>query len=157
MDGTIDSLLKAAPLFGSIVVPLFAIIWKVATDRRDPGAVRRIRRHSDLYNAIPAEARPQLLSLIQHEVQAYSTSYLRKVKRHINSGTVAALIFVGGVTGALLYPTIYWGIRGLWGLWIVAGVIAFFGVALIIVGFQQLFTYEDESQGSASSKAKPRK
>ena len=148
-------LLKAAPLIGSIVVPLFGVIWKVTNDRKDPGAIRRMRRHSDLYGVLPGEAKDQLLPLIVHEARTYAAKNLRKVQRRLDGSAVAALIFFAVVTGLLLYPLISGGLK-FWPLFILAGLVALLGLLFIIIGSQQIFKYDEAEPKAATSKPRPR-
>ncbi|MFJ4261907.1 hypothetical protein ACIPYU_05620 [Paenarthrobacter nicotinovorans] len=149
MDDIISFIMKFAPLLGSIAVPLVGLIIKLRNDRQDPAAVRSIKQHAKLHDALPEESRSSIKELLDFETAQYAKKVKRRGSRKLNGGNVAAFIFVALLTGALLYPLIAWALIWPWAF-IFVGIIGALGGALLIVGGGQLFEYEDETAEPAA-------
>ncbi|MBT2538681.1 hypothetical protein [Arthrobacter sp. ISL-69] len=142
MNEIIDWLQKFAPLVGSLLIPLSTLWIKLRNDRQDPAAIRVMKQHAKLYEALPEAARDSISQLINYEAAKYAQSRMRKTSRKPNASSWAAFIMIAVVTAGILYPLIAWGIIW-WPAYIFVGIVGFFGGALLIVGAPQLFTYED--------------
>lgn len=143
---------KFGPLVGGILVPLGGLWLKLKAGRQDPAAVRSMKQHSKLHEALPESTRTPIEELIRFEADTYAAALMRKGKRTVNGGAVAAFIFIGVLTGGVVYGFIALGLVWWPGFIIAAGAGAFGGL-LLIVGAPQLFNYAEEKQPEKPLKA----
>ena len=127
----------------SLAAPTLAFVGKLLFERRDPGELRSLRRNVELYNSFPEDFRAPLGALLQRQAEAYSATRIRKSGRRLHGSTLAALIFVGCATALVTWPLVGWALV-FWPAWILAGLVALFGVALMLSGVGQLYEYEGE-------------
>jgi hypothetical protein len=139
----ISFLQKFGPLVGGILVPLGGLWIKWRAGRGDPAAVRSMKQHAKLYEVLPETARGNITELIKFEAKKYADQQMRLGRRTLKGSSLAALIFVGVLTGALEYLLIALGLVW-WPGFIGAAIVGILGLALIITGSFQLFDYGEE-------------
>lgn len=131
-------------LLTSAGAPALAIVGRLIFSGREPGLWKRIKRHSDIYAALPDKAKAEFEGMMIAEAKVYATAQKRRATRTLDGGTLAALIFVGLLTAALTWAAI-WAATTFWSpLWVLAGAIALFGALLLLVGVGQLWKYDAE-------------
>ena len=143
MDELITWLQKVGPIAGGILVPLGGLWIKLRNGRQDPAAVRSMKQHAKLHESLPESTRGPIQTLISFEAERYSEAQMRKGRRKVNGGAVAAFVLIGLITGAIVYGSISLGFVW-WGGFIIAGIAGLIGAAFLIAGAPQLFTYGDE-------------
>lgn len=102
-----------------------------------------MKQHAKLYEALPGSTRGNIEELIKFEAKKYADDQMRLGRRTLKGSSLAALIFVGVVTGGLVYFFIALGLAW-WPGFIGAALSGILGLALIITGSFQLFDYGDE-------------
>jgi hypothetical protein len=146
VDEIIKTLTQLAPLVSAILIPLVGgVIIPLLTSRQgpqDPAAVRSMKLHAKLHESLPPEAQKPIQSLLEFESAKYARALMKKGARKLNGGSVAALILVGLVVGGLAYGLTLLGMVW-WPGFIILGVEAVMGVALMVIGAGQLYDYED--------------
>ncbi len=82
--------------------------------------------------------------LVDSEAEAYADDQIFRMRRKLDGGTLAALILVGVLTAGVIVAG--FSLAGLWGWWIhfVTGLIALFGLLLMIAGRGQVWKLPDE-------------
>lgn len=134
-------------LLTAIVPPLLALVGKLFADR-DPGAIRRMRRHAKLAAEMPKDspAEGHLNRLLEAETGRYADEFIKKATRKINGTNLAAMIFVAVIVAGLTY-LITLGALVFWPLYFVSGGLALFGVLFILIGgLPNLYKHETEEE-----------
>lgn len=119
--------------------PALAFVGKFALANREPARLKRLKRHSAMYQDLPDGAQPAMERLMVLEVEKYAQVMSDRLDRRLDSGTVAAMIVIGvGVGGVIALG--FW-LAGLWGPWVhfLSGTAALFGILLMIAGSGQLW------------------
>lgn len=134
-------------LITAVAPPLLALTGKLFADR-DPGAIRRMRRHAKLAAEMPKDsgAEKHLSRLLETEAGRYADDFIEKVTRQVNGATLATIIFVALVSAGLTYALILWALV-FWPAYFLAVGVAVFGVLLILVGgLPNLYQHETEQE-----------
>lgn len=135
------------PVLVSAVAGIGGLVYKFYAADREPGAVRSMRRHAALIETLPEDARPSVAALIKQEADLYSKRMLRRGTRKVDGGTVGTIIFIAVVTSGLVYPVTLLALHA-WGWWILVVLIAGLGIALILAGSREVYTYGDDAAQS---------
>lgn len=123
----------------AIAPPALAIVGKFLLANREPARLKRMKRHGELLEHLPAGAKGHMERLLGAEAEAYADDQIFRMRRRLDGGTLAALIFVGVLTAGAIVGG--FALAGLWGWWIhfVSGTVALFGLLLMIVGVGQVW------------------
>ncbi|MEW1822388.1 hypothetical protein AB0323_16625 [Arthrobacter sp. NPDC080031] len=109
-----------------------------------------MKQHAKLHDLLPASARGHVEDLIRFEAETYAKAMMRKGKRKVNGGNVAAFVFVALVTGGVVYGFI--ALALVWPLFFIGAAIAVgFGGLFLVVGGGQLFDYEADPDVAATA------
>lgn len=129
----------------AIAPPALAIVGKFALANREPARLKRMKRHSDLLEHLPETAKGHMERLVDSEAKTYADDQIFRMRRKLDGGTLAALIFVGVLTAGAIVAG--FALAGLWGWWIhfLSGTVALFGLLLMIVGLGQVWKLPDET------------
>lgn len=128
----------------AIAPPALAVIGKFILSNREPTRLKRMKRHSELLEHLPDEAREHMSRLLGQEAETYADDQIFRMRRKLDGGTLAALIFVGVLTAGAI--VLGFALAGPWGWWIhfVTGTVALFGLLLMIVGLGQVWKVPGE-------------
>ncbi|WP_155896866.1 hypothetical protein [Curtobacterium sp. UNCCL17] len=128
----------------AIAPPALAIVGRFLLANREPARLKRMKRHSDLLEHLPETAKGHMARLVDSEAEAYADDQIFRMRRKLDGGTLAALILVGVLTAGVIVAG--FSLAGLWGWWIhfVTGLIALFGLLLMIAGRGQVWKLPDE-------------
>ncbi len=152
MDQLIADILKFSPLIGGFLVPIISIYLKLRSDRQDPAAVRILKQHAKLHDALPESTRGEIERLIHFETRKYADAQIRRGRRKVSGVSLFTLILVAVMTGVSVYWLIAWALIW-WPAWIAVGLVGFFGGALMVAGGFQLFTYGQDEAPQAGQAA----
>jgi ABC-type multidrug transport system fused ATPase/permease subunit len=150
VDELIVFLQKFGPLVGGILVPLGGLVIKWRAGRGDPAAVRSMKQHAKLHEALPEKTRGDIEELIKFEANKYAAEQMRIGRRTIKGGNLAAVIFIALVFGGLEYVLIAWGLTW-WPGFIFATAVGVVGLAFIIAGSLQIFDYGDSTASTTGA------
>jgi hypothetical protein len=147
---------KVAPILAGFLVPIVTGVvlplMGVRKEPRDPSAVRSMSRHAKLHEALPEESRAPIQKLLEFEAAKYARTLMRKGTRKLNGGNLAAVIFIGVLTGVVEYFLVYFAFSW-WPALLIAGAVFGFSAALLSAGFTQMYVYEE---GDPLETAKPK-
>jgi hypothetical protein len=131
----------------SAAAPTLALVGKFLFSDRESSSLRQMKKHAQLLESLPGDASAHIESMLSVEAQSYASARMRRVRRKLEGGTLAALIFVGIITASLTWLLV-WAATNFWfGWWFIAVGAALFGALLMAVGTGQLWKYpEDPSQ-----------
>ncbi|PZF61891.1 hypothetical protein DEJ33_15775 [Curtobacterium sp. MCPF17_047] len=132
--------------------PALAVAGKIALSNREPTQLKRMKRHSDLLEHLPADAQVHMERLLAAESENYADDQIFRMKRKLDGGSLAALIFVGVLTAGVIVAG--FALAGvLHAPWVhfITGTVALFGLLLMIVGLGQVWKDPEASSQSRQS------
>lgn len=151
MSGTTGLLGAAANIIASLLTLFASSIFSTSDTR----LVRKIERDAALLKELPDAARAVMEDLITYEVQQHSDRRKQRAIRRVNKGTVGALVFIALVTAPIGGCLAYLAVAHGWGWWIPFGIVTGFGVLLMAVGANQIFSYNDQPLDAGGITSRP--
>lgn len=139
--------MKFSPLIGGLLVPLVGVYLKLRSDRQDPAAVRALKQHAKLYEALPESTRDEIERLIKFETKKYADTQIRRGKRKINWPGLFALLIVALVTGLIVGALISWALAW-WPAFILVAIACILGGAAVTAGSLEVFKYDEMPESS---------
>ena len=120
--------------------PALAIAGKIVLANREPTQLKRMKRHAELVENLPPGAQTHMERLLAAEAENYADDQIFRMKRKLDGGTLAALIFVGVLTAGVIVLgfALAASFSAPW-IHFVTGTIAAFGLLLMLVGLGQIW------------------
>ncbi|MBT2248352.1 hypothetical protein JHV56_06540 [Arthrobacter sp. BHU FT2] len=144
---------KYGAIIASVLVPLVSgVIIPLISQRqgpKDPAAVRTLKQHAKLHEALPESSREPIERLIAFEADQYARGIMRKGTGRFSWFNLGILLVLSLVVGLVVYGlfmlTVLW-----WPAFILTAVVGGIGGALVLGAAANLFTYDDEDLEHAS-------
>lgn len=128
----------------SVAIPLLTVVYGLLNSSR---ARSTLEEGVKVYNSLPVEEQQRVLPLLQQHVDRYFDDLDNRATREVDGGTIATLVVVAFGGAGLLWASSWAAHTVSWFFWIAFGVVLLLTVALLLVGSQQVFRTQKDTDG----------
>lgn len=128
----------------AIVPPVLAVMGKFVLASREPARLKRMKRHLDLVERMPGDAKEHMERLLAAEAKSYADDRIFRMRRKLDGFSLSLLIVLGALIAGVIVLGFALAVK--WGWWVhfVTGTVALFGLLLMLIGVGTVWTEKSE-------------